>query len=313
MNPTAILAAALCAFGCQGEIKAEPSAEAAVTPPQAQSRRIFFIGHSLQSDIPDMVLAMGKSADRSFAWQEQFILGSPLRWQWDQPKRGSEGFEPTYQAVYDKGITAQTTDLVLTDSVPRGGDELVRESIDYLGRFARFAREKSPNVRVWYYETWHCIESGTAKGCEYDTMSPTRSLTWRKRLDADRAMWLKIAKEAAPNIRVIPAGSALGLLSDAIDRGEVPGFKSARDLFDDDIHVNPYGKLFVAYVHHAALTGQSPVGLPFKVPDRWGRSYWNTPNWAGKQWPEPSPAAVKRMQELAWEAVQKWPTEAAKG
>jgi hypothetical protein len=269
-----------------------------------QEREIFYIGHSLMSDIPDMVEALAQAKGAEVEWQEQFILGAPLRWQWEQPSRGDDQFEPTYQSLYTEGITAETTDLIVTDSVPRGSAAEVKESIEYLGKFAEFAREKNPDVRIWYYETWHCIKSGTPEGCDYDTQSPTRHLPWRERIEEDAEMWRTTAQKAAPNIRIIPAGQALGYLVDAAKAGEVPGFDGVEDFFDDDIHVNPYGKLFVAYVHVAAVFGIDPVGLPYDISDRWGRSYWDTPNWQNRQWPEPDPAAVRRMQEIARKAVR---------
>ncbi|MFW5697289.1 MAG: hypothetical protein ACOCX1_01870 [Fimbriimonadaceae bacterium] len=279
------------------------SASAAPSAPSEQEREIFYIGHSLMSDVPDMVEALVETEGAEVEWQEQFILGAPLRWQWDQPSRGDDQFESTYQTLYTDGITAETTDLIVTDSVPRGSEAEVQESIEYLGKFAEFAREKNPDVRIWYYETWHCIKSGTPKGCDYDTQSPTRHLPWRERIEKDAEMWRTIASDAAPEIRIIPVGQALGDLVDAAEAGEVPGFSTVEGFFDDDIHVNPYGKLFVAYVYVAAVFGIDPVGLPYDITDRWGRSYWDTPNWQNKQWPEPDLAAVRKMQEVAREAV----------
>lgn len=276
----------------------------------AAPKRLFYIGHSLQSNIPDMVseLLVAGTGDRPM-WKEQHILGSPLRWQWDEPTREKKTeFEPTYQVAYDKGLREGKIDaLILTDSVPRGGKELEDESVDYLTRFAKFAKEANPDITIYYYETWHCNESGTEKGCAYDTASPTRTLKWRERLDADRAMWERIVDKAAEasgaRILIIPAGQGMARLADAIERGEVPGFKTARDLFTDDIHVTPYANYFIACLHYAALTGRSPVGLAYDIKDRWGRGYWTVPDWTGKLWPAPDPAAVRKMQEIAWETV----------
>jgi hypothetical protein len=40
------------------------------------------------------------------------------------------------------------------------------------------------------------------------------------------------------------------------------------------------------------------------VKDRWGRSYWDTPNWQGKQWKPPSAKAIAQMQATAWSVVE---------
>lgn len=277
---------------------------------------VFYIGHSLVSDIPDMVRGLDRasgSAAVGMAFREQFIPGAPLRWQWEEQQRTTT-FEPVYQGAFHQHLPRGGYEvLVATDSVPRGGPGSVAESQDYLNRFARFAWEANPATRVYYYETWHCIDTGTPAGCAYDTSSPTRTLGWRDRLVADRPMWESLVDHVnrenpgRPRVHLVPAGTALVRLVAAIEAGELPGFATARDLFDDEIHLNPYGKYFVGCVHYATLLGRSPEGLTADVLDRWGRRYWDTPNWQGKQWPPPADEAVKRMQVIAWEVVSKDP------
>lgn len=268
----------------------------------------FYIGHSLTSDIPDLVKALAEdAAGVEFSFKEQNIPGAPLRWQWNEGK-SHEG-EPQFQGRYDEELaTGDFNALVVTDSVPRGGEELEAESVDYLARFAEFAREHRPDIRIFYYETWHHITSGTPENSEYDTASPRRTLRWRERLDADRPMWESIVEQASERagdipITIIPAGQALAKFDDLVRAGKVPGIARTEDYFDDAIHVNPYGKYLVACVHFATLFGRSPVGLTADVKDRWGRSYWDTPNWQKKQWAKPDPEAVRIMQEVAWETV----------
>ncbi len=282
------------------------SGSAAEEPPL----RVFYIGHSLQSDIPDMVKSLAASAGgRAFEFKEQFIPGAPLRWQWNEGRQHAG--EPVFQGTFDRELAAgKWGALVLTDSVPRGGEELEAESADYLGRFVDFAREHQPRISLFFYETWHHLTSGTERNSEYDTASPRRTLKWRERLDADRAMWRGIVERVngpragrGEPVRIIPAGQAMGRLSDAADKGEAPGLTSIRDAFDDEIHPNPYGKYLVACVHYAVLFGKSPEGLPGDVKGRWGASYWNTPNWQGKSWPPPDPGLVRLMQRIAWETV----------
>jgi len=267
----------------------------------------FYIGHSLTSDIPDMVKALADAdSGVSFEFKEQNIPGAPLRWQWNEGKE-FDG-EPHFQGVYTEELSSgKFNTLVLTDSVPRGGEEQEAESVDYLGRFAKFAREHRPDLKVYYYETWHHITSGTPDNSEYDTASPRRTLKWRERLDADRSMWEEIVEKASEEsgvpIRIIPAGQALAAFDDRVQAGKVPGITQTRDYFEDEIHLNPYGKYLVACVHYAALTGKSPVGLPWDIKNRWGQSYWDTPNWQKKQWSPPDPEAARIMQEIAWETV----------
>ncbi|MCC5877874.1 MAG: hypothetical protein JJU11_16765 [Candidatus Sumerlaeia bacterium] len=278
---------------------------------QTEPREInaFYIGHSLISDIPDMVMALAAAHPDAgaFTFREQNIPGAPLRWQWDEQDRDTEIVEPTYQGLFHVHLpTGEYDTLVLTDSVPRGGPELVAESMDYTNRFAQFAWDANPHTQVVYYESWHCIHTGTEEGCSYDTVSPTRNLPWAKRLLADRPMWVSIVDHVrednpqSPRATMAPAGTALASLVEAIDNGEVPGFESYTDLFEDDIHLNPYGKYFVACVHFATLYRLSPVGLPHEITNRWGGNYWDTPNWQGQSWSAPDPEAILQMQQIAW-------------
>jgi len=268
---------------------------------QAQAVDAVYIGHSLISDIPDMVAAI--SPDR-FRFKEQFIPGAPLRWQWEEPTRKGD-HEPQFRGVYDRLISSSTDVLVLIDSVPRGEPASIDESIDYSTRFVRFAREKNKKVAVFYYEPWHHITSGTPQRSEYDKASPSRELKFRPRLKEDRAKWERVVRDVNLNapgdvpVKMIPVGSGLGLLSDEIDAGRVPGLKSMRDLFDDDIHLNPLGKYYVAMIHHRFILGSLPGQLPTQVKGRWGGEYFGKADWQGKSWEAPSAATVEALRKVS--------------
>jgi len=282
-----------------------PALQAAPAPPEAPPApkflRAFYIGHSLQSDIPDIVRSL--AGESKFAFREQFIPGAPLRWQWGEAERKNAGMEPSFQQRYDLAAQDNYQVLVLVDSVPRGGPEMLAETVEYAAKFIEAFRAKNPQIQTYLYEPWHHITSGTPQVDPDDNFSPTRKLRWRPRLDADRKFWddaVTQLKQKGYNVRLIPGGRALGALADAIEAGQVPGFKTTRDLFDDDIHLNAYGKLFVGLLHYAVLYNQSPVGLSQEVQDRWARSYWNHPNWQNKTYAPPNPEAVRFMQQLAW-------------
>jgi hypothetical protein len=276
----------------------------------------YYIGHSLASDIPDLVAALATGhPDVQFRFKEQNIPGASLQWQWGEREREAgkrSKPEPQFQALWFEALpTGRFDTVVMIDSVPRGPNEMAGTR-DYATRFARESLKANPAARVFLYEPWHCIKSGTPAGCDWDKSSPTRTLRWPERVSADAPMWDRVTDEVRAEVRkdfkdadlrLIPAARALVSLKGAIDKGEVPGFQAYEDLFDDDIHLNAYGKYFVACVHYAVLTGRSPVGLPGEVKNRWGGRYWDTPNWQGKSWKPPAPAAVRRMQEIAWAAT----------
>jgi len=274
--------------------------------------RVVWLGHSLMTDIPDMVLGLAKATKGlDMTFKDHNIPGAPLRWQWDEETRGSKSFEPQFSMNANKAIKTGTYDtLVMVDSVPRGGKELVDETVEYAGRYLALVREHAPeDSRVFFYEPWHCTETGTEKGCPWDKGNPNANLTWRKRLEADAAMWAEIVaavNKAHPGrvpMRIVPAGTALGRLADAIEKGDVKGFTGFRELFEDDIHLAPTGKYFVACVHYATLFGRSPEGLPQAVVGRWGQTWWGPSAKSARKWPVPDPEAVRVMQRIAWETV----------
>lgn len=270
--------------------------------PQSDRIDAFYVGHSLESDIPDMVMAL---AGPRFRFAEQNIPGAPLRWQWEEATRRKAQFEPQYQGYYSDRINAETDVLVLIDSVPRGEEPSLLESIDYTARFVEFARKRNPSVRVFYYEPWHHLTSGTAKRYEHDKASPSRDLAWRPRLQADRPKWDRVVAEVnhrSPGripVRLIPAGSKLGELDDAIRAGKMPGLTKIDQVFSDEIHLSPLGKYFVACVHFKSIFGESPVGKPFDIKDRWARPYWDRADWAGNTWKKPAANTVRALQEIA--------------
>ncbi|MFN6147626.1 MAG: hypothetical protein ACK5AL_14790 [Planctomycetota bacterium] len=285
----------------------------------------FYVGHSLISDVPDMVAAFATAratapGHPSFRFVEQFRLGASLLMQWEEMLVEPAARTPQpppfrahwFAALPDGGFDA----LVLVDSVPRGG-ALLRLTRQYADNFVGAARTGSPGVRVFVYEPWHCVHSGTPKGCDYDK-HPHAGLRWRPRIDADAPDWDAVVaglRQAYPDLSIglIPGGRGLAALHDAIVRGEVPGWQSIeRDAFDDDIHLNPYGKYFIACLHYAAIFGRSPVGLPIAVADRAGASYWNVPNWQKKTYAPPSPELAAKLQAIAWDVAQRHaPTAAA--
>ncbi len=271
----------------------------------AQERwNVFFIGHSLMSEIPGMTKSLVEKNPRlRFGLRHQDIPGSPLRYHWDQKDRPGMG-EPIYGGRYHIHLKSGEFDtLILTDSVPRGGAALESETVDYLGRFADFARQYRSDIRIFYYETWHYLTSGTPANSPYDAKHPNRNLKWRERIDADVEMWERIVKQVndarpgAPAIQIIPGGSILAAVSDAIDAGEIPEWKSINDLFSDDIHINRYGQYIMSLAYYTAITGKSPVGTSDDIRNLWGRAVWSQRALDGTL-PPMQTATVRKVQEI---------------
>jgi hypothetical protein len=269
---------------------------------EAQSPRAFYIGHSLSDQIPDMVQSLSNDhSEVNFSWVYQSIPGAPLRWQWDRLEaKDYTHIEPNYYGFYDEknGLPAGNFDvLVLTESVPRY-EAIIDETYQYADSFYRYATEHNPDLRVYLYEDWHCILSGTPTGCHYDVDSNP----WRQRLEDDLPMWESVVdslnKRFAPETPVclIPAGQGLAALYDSIQIGAIPDISSINDIFSDDIHFTDIGKYFVACIHFAMIHETSPVGLTNQ-----------TQVWWGGDFDAPSEELALKFQEMAWETVQRYP------
>lgn len=275
-------------------------------PALAQDRmNVFFIGHSLMSDVPGMTRSLVERHTRQkFSFRHQDIPGAPLRWQWEAKDR-NEQYERIFGGRYHVHLPSGGFDtVVLTEGVPRGGPTLEAETTEYLGRFVDFIRTHRPDARIFLYVTWSHLTSGTPQASPYDADMPNRHLKWRERIDADQPMWERIvatvnSSHPGPQpVQIIPGGTVLAALSDEISAGNIAEWSSIQQLFGDDIHTNHYGKYVMALTFFSALTGKSPVGSPSNIRGTWGEPIWNHRIWDGKIYPPMKPETVLKAQEV---------------
>lgn len=292
-------------------------------PKSPEKIRAFYLGHSLSDGVPELIHGLSeKDAATDFEYGYQRINGSPLRHQFNQMQEVSH---PAYMdetdhkmlEVFDsvtvdpganllpffdeaRGLPAGGyTHLVMTESVPRYKAEgwgNIEDTYRYTDSLYQFAVRWNPDIKPYLYEVWHCINSGTPTGCEHDKDSKP----FRERLTDDLPMWQEVVtrfnqKNPRQKMQLIPVGQALGNLSDAIDRKEVPGIASIKDFFTDDIHVNDTLRYFSACVHYATIFDRSPVGLT------------NEPNrLSGVPFVTLSEDLAKKLQTVAWETVENY-------
>ncbi len=224
---------------------------------------ILYVGHSLVGPgLPPAVEATLRAMGEPATVEAHVINGAPLHYNWDHAA-DAEGVNA--RAVLPLGATDV---LILTEAQPLASHLQWSDTGASAARFAALAIDSNPATRVFLYETWPSLNSGTPAAAQDD---PAGSLPWRDRITAELILWEDTAVQASAMtpIGLIPAGQALGLLSDAIDAGTVPGLASIRDLFLDDIHLNNRGNYFVGLVHAAAITGRSPQGLPAQLQRPW--------------------------------------------
>lgn len=291
--------------------------------PSVQEKPIkaFYLGHSLSDGVSEMVWGLANSDDEAmFDYGYQRINGTPLRHQWNQYLlRENEYYlddiDREMMKVFDSAVVDRATHLyhffddhdgllsgtythlVMTESVPRYYGEgwgSIEDTYRYVDSFYNYARQFNPDVKPYLYEVWHCINSGTPTGCPDDKdTSP-----FRKRLEDDLLMWESVVDRFNSNnpqqpLQLIPVGQGLGRLSDAIDRGEVPGVKSVNEWFTDDIHVNDTLRYFSACIHYAMLFDRSPIGLTGELRHLDGQPFVGL-----------TTGVASKLQKIAWETVQ---------
>jgi hypothetical protein len=233
---------------------------------------MLLVGHSLVGfDLPVMVQQLVQSQGAQMQVQAHVINGAPLIYNWNE-SRDAQGVDA--RAVLPQGRHGV---VVITESLPLATQMEWNDTVGYARRFHDLAVTSRPGTQVFLYETWHSLNSGTGRPTPYDNGG---DVPWRQRLMDDLPRWQSIVDgvnaaraPGQPEMRLLPAGQAMGRLADEIAAGRVPGLRDIRELFQDDIHPNDLGFYFLALVHVAAITGMDPVGLPTQLRNEWGTPF----------------------------------------
>lgn len=283
--------------GAQSGAPPEASATGAL-----QRLSVFFSGHSLlDNPLPDWVELIAQSRGKSMGWQQQIVLGSPIRvrTKGDDPDSASW---PGYELGKSKSggridvlrELRQPTELRAGETYER---LLITERSDLLGAIRwedtpgylrhyhdRLVENAGSNAASLLYQCWPAIDRQAAR-------------VWIEYVRQELFGWECVAAKVNQTLRaegrqdrvtVIPGGVALAALVERALEGNVPGISgSPRErldaIFSDDAHLTSLGVYLLAAVHYAALFGESPGGAagPAEVPR----------------------AALSALQEIAWEVV----------
>lgn len=255
----------------------------------------FFLGHSLINfDMPNMVQKLSQAASQPFSYQSNIANGANLEMHWNNPhSAGSQG--SYWDTTLDNG---GFDNFIITEAVPLKNHTRYSNTYRYANHFYDYAKSYNSNIKYYLYETWHCINTGTSTGCDWDEDD---HLTWRQRLTADLPLWESIADSVNRihgnnTMLIIPAGQALARLHDQVITGQVPGITTIRSLFTDDIHLNHTGNYFIACVMYAVLNNRSPEGLPNQLTDNYNIPYSSYP----------TEAQAQKFQQIAWQTVRSY-------
>jgi hypothetical protein len=256
-------------------------------PPGPTTVRFFLSGHSLTDDpMADDVVAIASSLGLTAEYEEQIVVGSPIRYRTKGPDPSAPGF-PGYELgknrdgsgmdvaseLRDPQHITEGTDydaLVITERHDLPMAVRWENTVGYLRQFHDQLIAGNPAGKTYLFHSWLPI----------DKDAPEAWLAYEKAaLHGWECVAAKVnltleAEGREDRVVVLPAGGALVALVEAVLAGEVPGVTgSSRErldvFFSDDVHMTPFGKYFMGLVTVAALFERSPVGA--EAPDDLGR------------------------------------------
>jgi hypothetical protein len=274
-----------------------------------QHLRAFFSGHSLlDNPLPDWIESIAASRGDTLSWQEQIVLGSPIRvrTRGDDPdahdftgyqlgKSKSGGKVDVLRELASPSVLApgdKYDRLVITERADLLGAIEWENTIGYLRDFHDRVIRQNPRATTLLYEVWPEIEKQDPGA-------------WVAYVQAELFGWECVAARVnytlslggrADRVSLIPGGLALSELVQRALAGGVPGVLGAPEqrvaaIFKDEVHLTPLGIYLLAAVHYATLFGKSPVGAP-------GPAGVNA-------------AVVPLLQQIAWDTVSKYRERAA--
>ncbi len=279
------------------------------------SATVYWIGHSLMShrdynhpSSSTLFELMGEFARAGGYGYDEYrhtTPGAPLSWNWNE-EAGLRSEIESRGARYD--VMVMTEGISLIESMTWHSTPF------YAQRFQCAMQNANPSAEVFLYESWHHLY-----GSDPDQRYPEPHVyDWRARLDEDRPRWEQVIDDAAradlPNpdsgfydaarctparpMRLIPVGTAIGALVDAMETGDARwegltrhqlvqnGYRNWPEEWPvapgtsvdwrarmstlqtihggtlDDIHASRTLIYFVALVHYATVYRRTPVGLP---------------------------------------------------
>lgn len=240
--------------------------------------RVLFSGHSLSDNpLSDHFHALAQSRGKDNAWQQQIVIGSPLRvrtWGHNGPawsgystgkNRSGQNLNILNELANPQTIGAgeRYTHLVVTDR--HDISEVIRweNAVGYLRHYHDRLIAANGAAHTYYYQTW----------LELDKSNPQPWIDYeRQALGAWEcaASKVNLTLEAAgrpDRVTMLPGGAALVHLVEAMRDNPVAGISGTtsqklNQIFSDDVHLTNLGMYFMAAVQYAAVYRSSPVGAP---------------------------------------------------
>lgn len=273
-------------------------ARAEASKGELQSAQVFYTGHSLlDNPLPEYVELIAKSLGKQIAWEEQIVIGSPLRVRtWGDgnwagytygKNRTGEGMNVVEEFRNPKRLPKgkRYDTLVVAEGHSIVGALIWENSIGYLRNIHDRLIDGNPDARTLYYHAWLGL----------DKKDPSPWMRHEKNASLvfqciARKVQLSLEEEnKKAQLSIMPAGTALVALVEAILKDQVPGISGSTEeklnrIFFDDVHLREAGIYFMAAVQYASIYHASPEGAKYP--------------------PMVQPETAKALQKIAWDHVK---------
>lgn len=255
---------------------AAPPDDAGVPFGPRNRANVLFSGHSLlDNPVPDWVDAIASARGDTLGWEQQNVIGSPLRVRTrGDGQTGWGGYGLGKNRVgSNRDLLAE---LATPSTIPAGQRydsllvterhdplETVRweNTVGYLRHFHDRLAAHQGDARTYFYQVWPDIDKDAP--APWITYQTTELLLWECIVGKVN---LTLEAESRPkNVVVVPGSVALARLVSAALADEVPGVSGTPRqkldaIFSDNVHLTAIGQYFIAAVHYASLFGKPPAG-----------------------------------------------------
>lgn len=262
-----------------GGRKAPPTSGASGAPSEPsglmerQSARVLLSGHSLTDNpIGDYLQLLAEGRQRDYGWEQQIIIGSPLRFR----TRGESSSDSSFSGYsMGKNRDGSEKDLLQELESPtaigasESYDTLIvterhdvmdviqwEDTVPLLRHYHDRLREHDSRARTIFYQCWPDIDSSDPQAwIDYQT---EETAAWEC---AASKVNLSLQRDGAPQaVSVAPVAVALAKFVERVLAGSVPGVSGLTDVFTDDVHVTELGAFVAAAAAYSATFQSSPVG-----------------------------------------------------
>lgn len=279
-----LFGAMLASCGGGGGGSANPDATASDAPSVpapvagANTANMFFSGHSLTDNpLPEHVASIAASLNKQTLWNQQNIVGSPIRVRtrgdsYSDPgfggyqrgkNRDGENMNVAAELRNPQTLNGQRYDaLVLTErhDLPLDGDEA---GVRYARHLHERLIEGNAQAATYLYHAWQNVES-KSNPASWLAFERAAAPVWQ--CVASRINTSLAGEGRSDRMHYLPSGLALIELVDRATRGQVDGVSAGSTLetmnriFSDQVHLTPMGVYYMALVTYASVYRGSPQG-----------------------------------------------------